>query len=280
MTTATELALRPQPITTARRTAFVTGASSGIGAAFAERLARDGYDLMVVARRQDRLDALAKRLRKENGVTVRVLPADLTDAGVLHELEGILSDSPLDLVINCAGVAGYMPFVELPPGQAEGIIRLHVIATTRLTRAALPGMIARGSGAIINVSSLLAFSASLPSPPLPQRVIYASCKSYINTFSEILANELKDTGVQVQVLCPGLVRTEFHDVLGFDTSQVTAILSPEDVVTASLAGLSLGEVVCVPALEDTKQLADLAQQRSQLLAIARSSEIAARYRNE
>jgi uncharacterized protein len=172
-----------------------------------------------------------------------------------------------------------MPFVDLAAEQAESLIDLHIVATTRLTRAALPGMVKRGRGSVINVSSGLAFSASLPAPPLPYRAVYASAKSYINTFSEILSNELRGTGVQVQALCPGVVRTELHDVAGYDVSHIPAMLEPEDVVAASLAALSLDEVICVPALEHAEPLASLRSVRAQILAGARAPTIASRYRN-
>jgi short-subunit dehydrogenase len=266
----------------ARRTALVTGASSGIGAAFAERLARDGCDLIVVARRRDRLAALATRLRDEAGAAVEVLAADLTAADELRLVErAIEACATLEFLVNCAGVAGYMPFVQLPPDQAESLVRLHVVAPTRLTRAALPGMVARGRGVIVNVSSGLAFSASLPAPPLPHRAVYAASKSYVNTFTEILANELKGTGVQVQALCPGIVRTELHEVAGYDVSHVPAtfMLEPEDVVRASLAALPLGDVVCIPALGDRGPLADLEQSRGRVFEGVRSGKIAERYRS-
>ena len=266
------------PSETGRRTALVTGASSGIGAAFAQSLAHDGCDLIVVARRRDRLETLAARLRAEEGVAVDVLGADLTAPVELLAVErAIDACATLAFLINCAGAGGYMPFVTLPPDQAEDLVRLQVVAPTRLTRAALPGMIARGYGAIVNVSSGLAFSGALPAPPLPHRAVYASSKAYINTFSETLADELKGTGVFVQAVCPGIVRTEFHEVAGRDVSQVPLMLEPEEVVIASLAGLQLGEVVCVPALKDLAPLADLDRVRARIFEGVRTSTLADRY---
>lgn len=261
-----------------QRTAVITGASSGIGAAFADRLARDGFDLIIVARRRDRLEATATRLRSDAGVSVQVLVADLTAAEALREVElAIEGSAAVECLVNCAGVAGYMPFVDLPPDQAEALIRLHIIAPTRLTRTALPGMIAKGRGTVINVSSALAFSASVPAPPLPRRAVYAGSKAYVNTFTEILASELKDTGVYVQALCPGIVRTELHEVAAYDVSHVPFMMEPTDVVDASLAAARLGEVVCIPALADPALIADLEQTRGRLLEAARSSTIAERY---
>src|SRR6185295_13811026 len=133
---------------------------------------------------------------------------------------------------------------------------------------------------IVNVSSGLAFSGALPAPPLPHRAVYASSKAYINTFSEILANELEGTGVRVQAVCPGIVRTEFHEVAGRDVSQVPLMFEPDEVVTASLAGLDLGEVICVPALKDPTMLADLDRDRARVFAEVRTSTMADRYKDQ
>ena len=266
--------------TTVRPRALVTGASSGIGAAFAERLARDQYDLIVVARRRERLEALAQRLHEHDHVTVEVIMADLTQPGDLRAVETrIAKDTTLELLINNAGFGGYMPFVALDPDRAEELIRLQVVAVTRLTRAALPGMIARGHGAIINVSSRLAFSAALSSPTMPKRATYAATKAYINTFTQILHDELAGTGVRVQALCPGVVRTEFHERMGQDPRQLPAaiVMMPEDIVEASLAGLRLGEVLCVPALDDPGLLTQIQQDQRQLWEHSHGNTIAKRY---
>ena len=173
------------------RTALITGASAGLGAAFAKRLAEDGYELILVARRLERLEALAGDLREWFEVPVEALRADLADANGLRAVEErIAGDGTLELLINNAGFPAYMPFVELPPEKAEELIRLQVLAVTRLTRAALPGMIARGRGGIVNVSSMTANSASLPPEPLPNRVTYAATKAYVNAFTELLSHEL------------------------------------------------------------------------------------------
>src|SRR4030095_7862022 len=152
--------------TTTRPHALVTGASSGIGAAFAERLAKDGYDLIIVARRRDKLEELAQRLQGSHQVNVEVLVADLSKPDSLRTVEKqIAEDSALEMLVNNAGFGGYMPFVELDPDKAEECINLQVLAVTRLTRAALPGMIVRGRGYIINVSSRLGFRRFLGYAP-------------------------------------------------------------------------------------------------------------------
>jgi uncharacterized protein len=264
-----------------RPRALITGASSGIGAAFAQRLARDQHDLILVARRLDRLEALAEELRGSQGVTIEVIGADLTRPNELHAVEERIAQGPaLSLLGNNAGFGGYMPFVSLEPDRAEDLIRLHVVAVTRLTRAALPGMIARGQGAVINVSSRLAFSATLPAPPLPHRAAYAATKAYLITFSQLLADELKGTGVRVQALCPGVVRTEFHERVGADPGRFPAeiVMTPEDVVRASLAGLEQGEVICVPTLVDLSLLAQVEESQRRLFEQSRGGSLAQRYR--
>jgi uncharacterized protein len=266
-----------------RRRALVTGASAGIGAAFAERLARDGYDLVLVARRRDRLEQLARRLHDEQGAAVQVVVADLTRAAELGNVEQMAAADPsLELLVNNAGFAGYMPFVQLDPDRAEELIRLHVVAVTRLTRAALPGMLARDRGAIINVASMLAFSASLPATsPLPKRVVYAACKAYLVAFTEALHQELAGTNVRMQALCPGRVGdTEFHQNLpGFDPTRSTIpAFRTEDVVTASLAALGLGDVLCSPGLEDPALIEQYRASERQLLAGSLTGRLAERYR--
>jgi short-subunit dehydrogenase len=163
------------------RRALVTGASSGIGAAFAQRLAQEGFDLIVVARRRQRLEALAESLRHDAGVEVDVSATDLTDPDQLSELETVIAeDAALELLVNNAGFGGYRPFVELDPDVAEALIRVHVLTLTRLTRAALPGMVEKGRGAVVNVASLLAFTGSIPPQPLPHRATYAAAKAYMS----------------------------------------------------------------------------------------------------
>lgn len=269
------------PSNTTRSHAVVTGGSSGIGEAFAERLAQDGYDLIIVARRRDRLETLAQRLQESHQVNVETLVADLSNHDDLRAVEKRLAeDAALELLVNNAGFGGYMPFVELDPDKAEELINLKVLAVTRLTRAALPGMIARGRGSIINVSSRLAFSAPLGSSQLPKRATYAGANAFINTFTQLLQSELEGTGVQVQALCPGLVATEFHSHVGADTSRFPAavVMKPEELVEASLAGLKLGEVICIPAMEDTDLLTQIQESQKHFFEQTRSGAVAERYR--
>ena len=262
-----------------RPRALVTGASSGIGAAFAERLAKDGHDLVLVARRRDRLETLAARLGSEAGVEVEVLPADLTSKEDRSRVErAIAADDRLALLVNNAGAGRYQPFLELDPEVAEEIIHLEALTPVRLARAALPGMIARGRGGVINIASLLAFSGSIPpGHGMPHRACYAGGKSIIVTFTQALARELEGKPVRVMVCCPGIVATEFHTVQGMDLSKLQRMSAP-DVVQAALAGLALGETVCVPALEDASALERMIDGQKALLGAAQKTELASRYR--
>jgi short-subunit dehydrogenase len=221
---------------------LVTGASSGIGAAFAERLARDEYDLILVARDLGRLEQLASMIRERYGVEAEALSADLSRHSELCIVENRVAGDPgLDVLVNNAGFGTAGAFSRLDPDREEDEIRLNVIAVVRLTRAALPGMIARRRGAVINVSSMAGFQ------PGPFNATYCATKAYVNSFTEALYEELRGTGVKVQALCPGFTRTEFQKRAGIETSHLPDFvwMSPESVVEASLASLGR-DVVLVP----------------------------------
>jgi uncharacterized protein len=259
--------------------AVVTGASSGIGEAYAERLAADGRDLVVVARSGQRLRELAARLNQAHGVTVRVVEADLSHSGQVERVGGEIGAMPVDMLVNNAGLAHYKPFADLPAAQAAELVDLNVLAPVLLTQAVLPGMLDRSRGAIINVASLLAFSGAAQIPFLPKRVVYAATKSFLVTFSQALAAEVGDRGVQVQVVCPGVVRSEFHTRQGMDMSAVPR-MEAGDVVEASLADLADGVLVSVPSLDDTEALARLDAASLKLVSVARTPELPARYRRD
>lgn len=236
-----------------RGCALVTGASSGLGLAFAERLASDGYDLILVARRLPRLKEIAARLHQTHGVAVEALGADLSDAGGLSEVEAVLGkNDSLALLINSAGFAGFSPFASMQTKVIDDLTGLYIRALARTTRAALPGMIRRGRGAIINISGLLGLATTLPPLPLPPRAVFAGAKAFILAFTQTLAAEIRGTGVRIQVCIPGLMETDFHAAQGIDTSKMTHPMSADDVVTASLSALEHDEVVCVPGLADPK----------------------------
>ncbi len=224
---------------TTQRTALVTGASAGIGAAFARRLARDGYRLILVARRRERLEELAREVGGAD-----VLAADLTRDDELKLVEErILAEPNLELVVNNAGFGLTGRFYESPVEDAARMHRLHVMAAMRLAHAALRAMTARGRGGLINVSSVAGFAQS------PGSIGYCATKAWMNSFTEGLYLELKSAGsaVRVQALCPGYTYTEFHDVKGMDRGRIPAFLwlRAEDVVEISLAGLARGKLFVV-----------------------------------
>jgi hypothetical protein len=256
------------------RLALITGASSGIGQAFAERLAADGYDLIAVGRNVDRLEQLAAALSQ---VSVEPVAADLaTDAGADAVAE-LCASRPLTMLVNNAGVAHYMPLAELPAAKARELLHVKVVTPTLLTRAALPGMLARGEGTIVNVAGMIAFSGPAPASQGPRRAVYAGTLAHAVAFSQTLSAELEDTPVRVQVLCPGVVATEFHERQGLDLSAVPR-MSAGDVVTASLRGLELGEVVCAPGVEDAELLEHVF--RADLAAFGgQSPQLASRYQS-
>ncbi len=228
------------------RAALVTGASSGIGREFTSQLAASGVNLVVVARRVQRLEELGADLRKAHRIDVEVLPADLTEQSGLGAVEDRLRDParPVDVLVNNAGLGTHGPFQELDPDREDVEIRLNVLAVTRLAHAAVGGMLERGRGDVVNVSSMAGFL------PLPYSTTYAATKAFVTSFSQSLREELRGSGVRVLALCPGYVRTEFHEVAGIDRSTVPsgAWLQASDVVSAALAALDGGEALCVPGL--------------------------------
>jgi short-subunit dehydrogenase len=227
-----------------RRNALVTGASTGIGRIFAERLARDQYDLVLVARDAGRLEELGKRLAAERGIEARALVADLTEPAGVARVEAELAGQPPDLLVNNAGFGTVGRFAELDVEGEDREVRLNVLALMRLTHAALRPMLERGHGGVINVSSLAGESAS------PYTATYAATKAFVTSFTEALSEELRGSGVRVQVLLPGFTRTEFQERAGIDPSSIPSFawMEPEAVVDASLAGLEKGQVVCIPGL--------------------------------
>ncbi|HWQ52037.1 MAG TPA: SDR family oxidoreductase [Bryobacteraceae bacterium] len=221
--------------------AVVTGASSGIGAVFARKLAARGYRLLLVARRRDRLEALAAEFPGR----AEAWPADLTCDPDLQKLEQrIAGDESLELLVNNAGFGTLGRFFEIPVDSQDAMHRLHILATMRLTHAALRGMVRRNRGGVINVSSVAGFAQS------PGNVSYCSTKAWINIFTSTLDLDLRSAGsaVTVQALCPGFTYSDFHDTAGIDRNKIPKALwlEADRVVEDSLRGLDRGKVFVIP----------------------------------
>lgn len=223
------------------RTALITGASAGLGAEYARQLAAGGTGLVLVARRLEKLRQLADSLAREHGVTVETVQADVSLDEDLRRLEGLIAArEDLDLVVNNAGYGGRSGFVRGEAADHLAMVRVHIEAPVRLTKAALPGLIARGRGAVINLASIAAFSPF-------SGAMYSGTKAFLVMFSENLQGELRGKGVTVQALCPGMTHTEFHAVAGIDKAVVPGPfwMTAEDVVRISLKRLGRG-TICVP----------------------------------
>lgn len=227
-----------------RRIALVTGATAGIGATFARQLAASGHDLVLVARREDRLVEIAAELEAAHGITVRVQVADLSTSEGCAVVEARLAaaDDPIDLLVNNAGTTLNTSFLRSTPEDEERLLRLNVHAVMRLTHAALPAMVARGGGGVINVSSVSGFAPVMPGST------YAATKAWVTNFSQSVALSVRNRGVRVMALCPGYTRTEFHDTAGINMSATPSWLwlAADDVVRAGLRDFARGRLVSVP----------------------------------
>jgi hypothetical protein len=228
-----------------RPIAVVTGASSGIGHAFARALAARGSDLVVVGRRKDRLEELAGDLATEHDAEAEVLAADLESREGMRTVEERLADRsrPVDLLVNNAGFGTSGSFHEIPIDDEVAEIELNVVALVRLTHAALVPMVERGAGGVINVSSVGAYQ------PTPQSATYGATKAFVSSFTNAIHEELRGTGVKAMVLAPGFTHTEFHVRAQVDNKESMPEFlwqSPEEVVTAALKAYDRGRAVCVP----------------------------------
>jgi short-subunit dehydrogenase len=255
-------------------TAFISGASAGIGALYADRLARRGYDLVLVARNRERLDALARRITDETHRSVEVVAADLNDKADLARVEANLrADSSITMLVNNAGVGATAPLLSADVDKMDDLIGLNVTALMRLTYAAAPGFVARGSGAIINIASIVAVA------PEMLNGVYGGAKAFVLAFSQSLKHELADKGVRVQVVLPGATATEFWGIAGRPVEHLPAqiVMSGEVLVDAALAGFDLGEFVTVPSLPDVAEWNNFEAARQLLRPKLSFTKPAARY---
>jgi hypothetical protein len=228
-------------------TALITGASTGIGATYADRLARRGYDLILVSRNKQNLQKLASRLTSETGVRVQVLPADLTVSADVQRVEQVLrDDASITLLINNAGAATLGALANADIGRLEREIQLNTVAPTRLTHAALPGLLARNRGGIVNIASVMSQMVQ------PGNSVYGATKAYLLHFSEVLALEVGASALRVQAVLPGATRTALWDGSGVELKSLPAemVMEVGEMVDAALAGFDQGERVTVPSLPD------------------------------
>jgi short-subunit dehydrogenase len=255
-------------------TALITGASSGIGAVYADRLARQGYDLILVARSQGKLNALANQLSDETGRTVEVVVADLTNKADSLRVEQILhNDASITLLVNNAGVGAVMPLLGSPVDDMEEMINLNVTALMRLAYAAVPGFVARGAGTVINIASIVAIA------PETLNGVYGATKAFVLALSQSMLHELADKGVRVQAVLPGATATDFWNVAGNPVENLPKeiVMSAEDMVDAALVGLAAGEVVTIPGLHDGSQWDRHEAQRKTLSGLFHNTAPAPRY---
>ena len=225
--------------------ALVTGASTGIGAIYADRLAKRGHDLILVARNRERLASLARQITSETGRKVETVQADLTSQADLRRVENILrTNGTISVLVNNAGVGATDPLITSDVDKMEDMIHLNVTALTRLIYAAAPAFVLHGGGTIINISSIVAIA------PEVLNGVYGGTKAFVLALTQSLVHELADKGVRVQAVLPGATATEFWDIAGKPVHQLPAqiVMSADDLVDAALAGLDLGETVTIPSL--------------------------------
>ncbi|MDI4654963.1 SDR family NAD(P)-dependent oxidoreductase [Xanthobacter autotrophicus] len=255
-------------------TAVITGASSGIGAIYAERLAARGHDVILVARNAERLAQQAERIGQRHGVSVRVFNADLTDAAQLRQVEALLrDDDTISVLVNNAGFGGAGTLLQSDVDRMEEMVAINVTAVLRLTYAVTPRFVARGAGTIINISSIVAIG------PEVLNGVYGGTKAFVLGFSQSLRKELAGTGVTVQVVLPGATATAFWDAAGLPVDQLpqTWVMSAADLVDAALAGLDRGEFVTIPSLQDGAQWEAYEAARQAMLPHLSSAKVAPRY---
>ncbi|MBA2816386.1 SDR family NAD(P)-dependent oxidoreductase [Candidatus Pantoea persica] len=255
--------------------ALITGASSGIGATYAQRLAARGYDLILVARDQTRLDAMAQSLRQKHAIEVRILRADLTDAADLHRVEHELkNNAAITLLANNSGMSVDGDFLDADIERMQAMLALNILAPTCLAHAAGNAFRTRGRGVIINVASVLALVHE------KFNGAYNGSKSFILTLTRTMQRELAESGVQVQAVLPGATRTEIFDRSGNSLNALPPqiVMEVDEMVDAALVGLDAGEAIPLPALEDLAQWQELDRLRGTIVPFLSQSQSASRYR--
>jgi short-subunit dehydrogenase len=258
---------------TIRPTVLITGASSGIGATYAERFARRGHDLVLVARDHARLQALATRLRKESGIKVEVLPADLTQHHELATVEARLRiDTRIGILINNAGIAQSGGFVDQSADSIERLVTLNTTVLTRLAAAAAPRLVEAGEGAIVNIGSVVGLT------PEFGMSVYGATKAFVLFLSQGLSLELSPKGVYVQAVLPAATRTEIWERAGIDINTLPEVMDVNELVDAALVGFDRRETVTIPPLHVATRWDTLEASRQALLADIRQAQAAERYR--
>jgi short-subunit dehydrogenase len=254
-------------------TALITGASTGIGAVYADRLAKRGYDLILVARNEARLNAVAVRLRSETGRQITVLPADLNDKSSLAKVEAVLRhDLKITILVNNAGVGSVASILQADVDKMEAMIDLNITALTRLSCAVAPAFVARGAGTIVNISSVVGIAVEALNG------VYSASKSYVLSFGHSLQKDLAEKGVRVQTVLPGATATEFWDIAGYPPQKTAEItMSAEDCVDAALAGLDAGELVTIPGLHEPELWTRWEADRKEISPKFRNAKPAPRY---
>ncbi|OCJ37711.1 SDR family NAD(P)-dependent oxidoreductase [Agrobacterium tumefaciens] len=242
-----------------QNTFLITGASDGIGAVYAERLAKRGHDLILVARRAEKLKTLAERLEKDHQIAVKVLAADLSRAEDLERVEARLrEDRRIIGLVNNAGIAGDGAITELDPAHVATMINLNILAVTRLAAAIAPRLAADGKGTIINITSVTALM------PAAFTAVYPATKAFVLAFTEALHAQLSPSGVRVQGVLPGITRTAIWDEERLDAIPAAMVMDAHEMVDAALAGLDLGETLTIPSLPDTADLENFLAARAAL----------------
>jgi uncharacterized protein len=259
-------------MTTPVSTVLITGASTGIGAVYADRFARRGHNLVLVARDQARLEALAVRLRRETGVSVDLLPADLTVAADLERVAARLrSDNNIGILVNNAGAAAEGTLTKPDLAAMERLIRLNVTSVTLLSGAVVPRFLEQGTGAIINLASIVGVAPEI------QLGIYGATKAYVLALSQNMQAELGPRGLYVQAVLPAATRTEIWERSGRDVNALQGVMDVNEMVDAALVGFDRREEVTIPSLPDAGQWAAFEGARKAMLPNFPNEHAAARY---